>query len=495
MKNTEQKPPSDFEVMADFNRLYSAYLEARKGKRWKYAVVRFEVNLLENLMALHFLLTSRKYRPSPYNYFLVHEPKERLIMYNGFRDKIIQHSLCDNVLEPRLAKTFILDNYASQKGKGTHFGLDRLKAFMQRYYRQFGADGWVLKCDIRKYFYSINHDVLKSQLRRIIDDPGVLWLLDLIIDSTEGPGIPIGNHTSQWFAVLYLSGLDHMIKEAEAAYREHLAAKGPDLKIGKDYRLAEYIERRIVEDGYSPAAVLGEIKVKGIQFNTTICEATLYSYIKKGVFLTLEMVHLPCKGKQKRPYTKVKKNKKAARASAGKSIEKRDPEIDTREEVGHWEMDCVEGKKKTKETLLVLSERKARKEIMIKMKDQTAGSVVAALDRLERRYGTLFYKIFQTITVDNGSEFADVEGLERSCRRKGKRTTVFYCHPYSSYERGTNENINRMIRRWFPKGTDFGQVPKKAIQAVEDWLNAYPREILGFRSADEVFAEGLAALG
>ena len=84
---------------------------------------------------------------------------------------------------------------------------------MQRYYRQFGADGWVLKCDIRKYFYSINHDVLKSQLRRIIDDPGVLWLLDLIIDSTEGPGIPIGNHTSQWFAVLYLSGLDHMIKE------------------------------------------------------------------------------------------------------------------------------------------------------------------------------------------------------------------------------------------------------------------------------------------
>lgn len=130
MKNTEQKPPSDFEVMADFNRLYSAYLEARKGKRWKYAVVRFEANLLENLMALHFLLTSRKYRPSPYNYFLVHEPKERLIMYNGFRDKIIQHSLCDNVLEPRLAKTFILDNYASQKGKGTHFGLDRLKAFM-----------------------------------------------------------------------------------------------------------------------------------------------------------------------------------------------------------------------------------------------------------------------------------------------------------------------------------------------------------------------------
>lgn len=130
MKTKAQTPPSDFAVMADFNSLYSAYLEARKGKRWKYAVVRYEANVLENIMFLHFMLTSRKYKPSPYNYFLVHEPKERLIMYNGFKDKIVQHSLCDNVLEPILSKTFIYDNYASQKGKGTHFGLDRLKSFM-----------------------------------------------------------------------------------------------------------------------------------------------------------------------------------------------------------------------------------------------------------------------------------------------------------------------------------------------------------------------------
>lgn len=282
---------------------------------------------------------------------------------------------------------------------------------------------------------------------------------------------------------------------AHAAYKEHLSAKGPGLKIGKDYRLAEYIERRIVEDGFSPAAVLGEIKVKGLKFDTTICEATLYSYIKKGVFLTLEMTHLPCKGKQKRSYKRIKKTKPAKRKSAGKSIEKRSPEVAERKNVGHWEMDCVDGKKRTKEALLVLSERKARKEIMVKMKDKTRESVVAALDRLERRFGSMFSKIFQTITVDNGSEFADVEGLERSCLRKGqKRTQVFYCHPYSSHERGTNENINGMIRRWFPKGTDFGKVSAKAVQAVEDWLNAYPREILGFRTADEVFAEEVAAL-
>lgn len=204
---------SDFAKVIDFNSLYQSYTEARKGKRWKYAVCKYEVNVLENLMFVHFMLSAHKYRLSPYNCFIVKEPKERLIMYNSFRDKIVQHSLCDNVLEPYLSKTFIYDNYASQKGKGTHFGLDRLKYFMSRYYRQNGADGWVLKCDIRKYFYSINHDVLKEQLRRLIKDRDVLWLLDMIIDSTKGPGIPIGNHTSQWFAVLYLSGMDHMIKE------------------------------------------------------------------------------------------------------------------------------------------------------------------------------------------------------------------------------------------------------------------------------------------
>lgn len=279
---------------------------------------------------------------------------------------------------------------------------------------------------------------------------------------------------------------------AERKYREHLAAKGPGLKIGKDHRLAEYIEGRIIEDRWSPAAVLGHIKVAGLSFDTSICEATLYSYIKKGVFLNLEAVHLPCKGKQKRGYKKVKQV--AARKAAGTSIEKRPAEIESRDEVGHWEMDCVEGKQKTKETLLVLSERKARKEIIIKMKDQTAESVVAALDQLERRYGSMFSKVFQTITVDNGSEFSDVEGMERSCRRKGARTKVYYCHPYSSYERGTNENINVMIRRWFPKGTDFRKIPAKAIKAVEEWLNTYPRGILGFHSADDVFTKALAGL-
>ena len=191
-------------------------------------------------------------------------------------------------------------------------------------------------------------------------------------------------------------------------------------------------------------------------------------------------------------YTRT--HKKGARASAGTSIEHRPEEVNARTTVGHWEMDSVLGKKKTKPALLVLSERLSRKELIIKVQDHTAASVVRALDRLERKMGSpAFRATFKSITVDNGSEFADVEGMERSCRRKGARTKVYYCHPYSSWERGTNENTNGLIRRWFPKGTDFSKVSVQEIQKVEDWLNAYPREILGFLSADAVFSTAFAA--
>lgn len=247
-----------------------------------------------------------------------------------------------------------------------------------------------------------------------------------------------------------------------------------------------------MEDGYSPAAVLGEIRVKGMKFKTSICKSTLYSYIRKGVFLTLEMRDLPRHGKNKRGYTRT--HKKGARASAGTSIEHRPEEVNARTTVGHWEMDSVLGKKKTKPALLVLSERLSRKELIIKVQDHTAASVVRALDRLERKMGSpAFRATFKSITVDNGSEFADVDGMERSCRRNGPRTKVYYCHPYSSWERGTNENTNGLIRRWFPKGTDFSKVSVQEIQKVEDWLNAYPREILGFLSADAVFSTAFAA--
>ena len=120
---------------------------------------------------------------------------------------------------------------------------------------------------------------------------------------------------------------------------------------------------------------------------------------------------------------------KQSRPSKGESIENRPDEIDTREEMGHWEMDTVKGKQGvTKSCLLVLTERKTRDEIVAKLPDQKAESVVNALDRLEKKWGDMFYNVFKSITVDNGSEFADYEGMEKSCCREGKRTTIYYCH-------------------------------------------------------------------
>lgn len=204
---------SDFEKIYNFESLYRAYRKARRGKQWKEAAAKFEINMLEALHLLSIMLKEKTYKPAPYHTFFVYEPKKRVVMSNSYKDKVVQHALCDEVLEPLLSKAFIFDNYASQPNKGTHFGLGRLDKFMREYYRHHGAEGWILKGDVSKYFYSIRHDILKQQIRKYVHDPDVLWLVDMIIDSTEGVGIPIGNQSSQLFAILYLSGVDHFVKE------------------------------------------------------------------------------------------------------------------------------------------------------------------------------------------------------------------------------------------------------------------------------------------
>ncbi len=276
---------------------------------------------------------------------------------------------------------------------------------------------------------------------------------------------------------------------AEERYQANLRAKGADLKIGADYELAAHIETKIADEHYSPAAVVGEIREKKLPFKTDVCAGTIYSYIEKGVFLRLTKKNLLRKGTRKREYKQVT----PARAPKGESIENRPKEVADRTTFGHWEMDTIIGKKKTKSVLLCLTERYTRQEIVIKMPDKTTASCVKAIDRLERKFGSAkFRKLFKTITVDNGCEFQNYEGIEQSCLCKQKRTKLYFCHPYSSCERGSNENQNGMIRRFFPKGTNFDKVKADAIQHVVDWINAYPRGIFGYKSSDDVFAACIA---
>ena len=206
----------DYERICEWGNLYDAYLKARRGKRWKNSVAKVEASALEAVALIQRELQTRTYRPGGYRAFYVYEPKRRLIQTNSFKDKIVQHAFCDQVLYDALTKPFILDNYGSQVGKGTHFGLNRLRDFMREYYRKngFSADGWVLKADVRHYFQSIRPDVLKKDVAKYLHDPDCLALACQIIDSTPDPlGIPIGNQSSQIFALLYLNQLDHLCKE------------------------------------------------------------------------------------------------------------------------------------------------------------------------------------------------------------------------------------------------------------------------------------------
>lgn len=131
----------NYEKIYDFSNLYDGYKKTRRGKREKRSVAKFEVNSLESIVYLQKLLENKKYEMCPYHEFKVYEPKERLIMSNSFKDKVVQHSICDNILRPIYKDKFIYDNYASQEGRGTHFGLDRLAEFMREHYREHGTNG------------------------------------------------------------------------------------------------------------------------------------------------------------------------------------------------------------------------------------------------------------------------------------------------------------------------------------------------------------------
>lgn len=280
--------------------------------------------------------------------------------------------------------------------------------------------------------------------------------------------------------------LDYQLREvmiykadyAQLVYERSTSNRGRNLKIGSDHQLAAYIEDMIKNKKYSPEALLRHAENEGLQFKTTLCPKTIYNYLDMGLFLNASNEDLPYKKPQQKK--KDKKSTVSLNNRKGQSIEERPKEVLDRDQYGHWEMDTVVSAKDTGlSCLLVLSERMAREEIIMKIRNKKASTVVRALNRLEKKMGSkAFREKFKTITCDNGVEFLDAEGIEKSCLTKQPRTNLYYCHPYSSYERGTNENINRMIRRFFPKGTNFDEVTPAQISAVESWINNYPRGIL-----------------
>ncbi|MCI5688056.1 MAG: IS30 family transposase [Emergencia sp.] len=288
---------------------------------------------------------------------------------------------------------------------------------------------------------------------------------------------------------------------AELKYCEHLGKTGPAPKILKDLKLREYIETTILKEERSPEAVLisKEYKEKGFP-NPVLSPNTIYKGIDQGYFVKLQRSDLPEGGyhRMKRDASEKKKNKEcsARKKEEKRTIEDRPKEIEEREVFGHWEGDCVLGKQSNKKCLLVLIERVTRVTIIEELAYHTADEVRKALNRIEKRMGKAFYRIFKTITLDNGSEFSDWDSMEKALYRKGKRTDIYFCHPNSPQERGSNECNNKMVRRRFPKGSDFDEsVNCHSVKAAEQWVNNYPRKILSGMTASERFAEELAKQG
>ena len=220
--------------MITYNKLYSklcsyenlvlAFKKARKGKSKLYYVVDFEKQLGDNLRLLHKELIEHTYQPRHLKKFIIRDPKTRTIHASIFRDRIIHHAIV-NLLNPIYEKIFIYDSFASRKNKGTHEGVKRFEQFVRKVslngkliknpYSSNSITGYVLKCDIRKYFDTINHEVLINILRKKIDDKDFIDLIKKVLDNfntEKGIGMPLGNYTSQFFANVYLNELDYFVK-------------------------------------------------------------------------------------------------------------------------------------------------------------------------------------------------------------------------------------------------------------------------------------------
>lgn len=223
-----------YQELCSFDTLWTAYHRARRCKRGKKSTAPFEYSAIEELLILSKSLLQGTHQPDPLDAFYIYEPKKRLIQAPTFRDKVVQHALTDYIVYDELARSFTLNTYAAQYGKGTHYGLEMLKRHMRTYFlRRKGADeaarkaaglphrpmeewdyaeGWVIKGDIRHFFQSIDHRRLKAALEPRFPDPDIRALMWRYIDAVD-EGLALGHQTSHIYAVFYVSSFMHYMGE------------------------------------------------------------------------------------------------------------------------------------------------------------------------------------------------------------------------------------------------------------------------------------------
>lgn len=285
--------------------------------------------------------------------------------------------------------------------------------------------------------------------------------------------------------------IEYSAKIAQQTHEDNISRCGAKPKF--DAEDAKVYAKLIHEKKWSPAAVIAHATQNNL-VKVSISESTLYSHVAKGLIPNTSNVHLPRKGlnyrRSQKEYSKPKP------PCFGESIENRPEEINSRKTFGHWEGDLVCSGWNKPGSILTLVERKTRYMISLRLPNKKAESVEAALDIIERALKDKASKIIRSITFDNGNEFSHVEKIEQSCLDENKkRWKTYYCHPYSSCERGSNENANGLLRRaGIPKGCNISALPKNTVAKAAQWVNELPREILGFKTAAQAFREELFKL-
>lgn len=275
----------------------------------------------------------------------------------------------------------------------------------------------------------------------------------------------------------------YLADTGEAIYKKHRLNSCRTFKRLECCDFINYAVDKIKGDSWSPDACVGNaLKTGKFQRSQIVCTKTLYNYIDLGL-LSVKNIDLPMKLRRNTKPTIVKKHKK----KLGKSISERPKDIDNREEFGHWEIDTVIGEKSGNDcVLLTILERKTRNAIVRRITSKTADAVMNELRSIRKLYGEQFSKVFKTITGDNGSEFADLSTLETNTD-----TSVYFTHPYSSFEKGTNERHNGLIRRFIPKGKRMSDYDLADIAFIEEWMNTLPRRILNYSTPEELFESEL----
>ena len=271
---------------------------------------------------------------------------------------------------------------------------------------------------------------------------------------------------------------------AQRDYEKNKGGGGRHPKLHSGHPLLASLVKLITENHLSPYCAMRILEKQGHVLN--FCEKTFYNYIETPNS-SINREQLPYGRRYRKRKTDDLQMHRKHKNLKGESIENRPEIINAREEAGHHEMDLVVGARGGKKALLVITERVTRFQHIILIKDKTQRSVIKALNQLERKLGReTFASHFKSITCDNGIEFQDYEGIEKSVfSKKKKRTEVYFAHPYSSFERGSNENANRIIRRLLPKGCTFDSLKQRDVQRVALWMNKMPRKLFDGKSTKD----------